>query len=257
MDAVTTTAEVNYEDLIIEAFIEPIRNVTVIDDEYPTLSQLITLQLEENSEKSPQIKPENLERLQKIIAMCHEHKNWSIDVFDGRSPQLGSSDHVPPYLNHSDLVLLDYHLDGESSTDDGSRARNIIFELEHNNHFNIILVHTKGNDGDIERVYDEILSDFVHLGDDHIFIPKEDTNELIDELIDDEDYERVANYQLNKKDTLRLCQDKSLGVNIKNPKHPLYSFVKEIDALSKESGLAKDEVVKWLVAQQIEKIKNV
>ncbi|MEW6485277.1 MAG: hypothetical protein AB1423_11730, partial [Pseudomonadota bacterium] len=37
MTDLTTT----YPDLIKEAFIKPIRNVTVIDDEYPTLISLI------------------------------------------------------------------------------------------------------------------------------------------------------------------------------------------------------------------------
>lgn len=30
-----------YQDLIREAFIDPIRTVTVIDDEYPTLQELL------------------------------------------------------------------------------------------------------------------------------------------------------------------------------------------------------------------------
>ena len=65
-------------------------------------------------------------------------KNWSVDVFDGETPRWGSAGEIPPHLNHSDLIVLDYHLDGNTDTDDGSRARNIICEMENNNHFNII-----------------------------------------------------------------------------------------------------------------------
>ncbi|SUX85449.1 Uncharacterised protein [Citrobacter koseri] len=36
-----TDMVMTYPDLIKEAFIKPIRNVTVIDDEYPTLISLI------------------------------------------------------------------------------------------------------------------------------------------------------------------------------------------------------------------------
>lgn len=38
-----TETVATYSDLITEAFITPIRNVTVIDDEYPTLLSLIDM----------------------------------------------------------------------------------------------------------------------------------------------------------------------------------------------------------------------
>lgn len=38
-----TEMTLTYPDLIKEAFINPIRNVTVIDDEYPTLLSLIDM----------------------------------------------------------------------------------------------------------------------------------------------------------------------------------------------------------------------
>ena len=39
-----TDSTITYSSLIEEAFIKPIRNVTVIDDEYPTLLSLIESQ---------------------------------------------------------------------------------------------------------------------------------------------------------------------------------------------------------------------
>lgn len=41
----------SYSELIKEAFITPIRTVTVIDDEYPTLLSLITVPPDENAKK--------------------------------------------------------------------------------------------------------------------------------------------------------------------------------------------------------------
>lgn len=69
-----------YEELICEAFIKPIRNITVIDDEYPTLAQFLTYKLDGSDVPDKQVKPENLHRLQKIISLCHRDKNWGIDV---------------------------------------------------------------------------------------------------------------------------------------------------------------------------------
>ncbi|MCP5634580.1 hypothetical protein NL380_26920, partial [Klebsiella pneumoniae] len=84
-----TDSTFNYSDLIKEAFIDPIRNVTVIDDEYPTLPSLIDLHY--CSDQKPcdvTYKPVNVERLKKIITMCHSTHKWSIDVFNGKSPNL-------------------------------------------------------------------------------------------------------------------------------------------------------------------------
>ena len=41
----------SYSELIKEAFITPIRTVTVIDDEYPTLLSLITVFSDKNATK--------------------------------------------------------------------------------------------------------------------------------------------------------------------------------------------------------------
>lgn len=85
-----TDSTITYSSLIEEAFIKPIRNVTVIDDEYPTLLSLIESQFS-GSVPPPEnsIVDANIERLKKIINMCHTTYQWGIDVFSGRYPAIG------------------------------------------------------------------------------------------------------------------------------------------------------------------------
>lgn len=53
--------------------------------------------------------------------MCHSTYRWSIDVFDGQTPEFGRADPVPSHIRHSDLIILDYHLDGEGPEDEENR----------------------------------------------------------------------------------------------------------------------------------------
>lgn len=250
-----------YEELICEAFIKPIRNITVIDDEYPTLAQFLTYKLDGSDVPDKQVKPENLHRLQKIISLCHRDKNWGIDVFDGKSPELGTGDEVPPHLNHSDLVILDYHLNGEPTTDSGAQARKIIEVLKKNNHFNIILVHTKGfDDGDIEKVFNEILCQFVDKKTPHHFIVTEDINENIEDWLDSNDGGRKFSFFNQNMGVQEVVKHLSFterdAISIRSPKHFLHNFISEVESAAQLISVTPDELVKWYVGQQINKTKT-
>ncbi|WP_180102109.1 response regulator receiver domain [Acinetobacter sp. YH12126] len=171
-----------YNELIEEAFIKPIRSVMVIDDEYPTLNSLIT-NLQTTQDPVGKYKPENLERLKNIIEMCHQKKEWVVDVFDGNTPKLDGENHIPERLRHSDLVILDYHLNG-SIDHDGGKARSILNKLDNNNHYNLVLVHTNGLDHNIEEVYNEILCDFIKKPNKHLFELNDDLNDKIEDWLD-------------------------------------------------------------------------
>lgn len=147
-----TEMNFDYKPFIKEAYIDPIRTVTVIDDEYPTLEALISKGKEE-------FQQEDIDRLSEIIAVSRDSKyNWLLDVYDGEE-DLFSDDKVASRLHHSDLLILDYHLDGE---DDGlcEKSINIIRNLSNNRHFNIVAVHTKGyveDKGSVNDVFTDIV----------------------------------------------------------------------------------------------------
>ncbi len=142
----------DYKPFLEEAYIQPIRTVTVIDDEYPTLEHLITSSKDD-------FKPEDIARLSEIIKVSRgDEFNWLLDVYDGQEEVL-ETNNVSKRLHHSDLLILDYHLDGE---DDGlcQKSLNIIKHLADNRHFNIVAVHTKGYTGEKGSVND-VLCDIV------------------------------------------------------------------------------------------------
>ncbi|MEI7348029.1 response regulator receiver domain [Dickeya chrysanthemi] len=240
MTDMTTT----YPELINEAFIKPIRNVTVIDDEYPTLISLIESQGQAivGDAETIALRNANTERLKKIINMCHSDYKWSIDVFNGESPNFGGEADIPPHIHHSDLIVLDYHLDGDASADNGARARKILQSLDRNNHYNITLVHTKGYEDDIKDVFIEVLTDFMRVDSSHILIPLDDKvdemNIWLDSHDDGSDYQWI-NSDINLLEVLKIyCSatpDKCINPN--KPEHPLHAFVSEINDVARESGL--------------------
>ncbi|EFC4354526.1 hypothetical protein FDQ90_21395 [Escherichia coli] len=248
MTDMTTT----YPELINEAFIKPIRNVTVIDDEYPTLISLIESQGQaiNGDAETIALRNANTERLKKIIKMCHSDYKWSIDVFNGESPNFGGEVDIPPHIHHSDLIVLDYHLDGDASADNGARARKIIQSLDRNNHYNITLVHTKGYESDIKDVFIEVLKDFMRVDSSHILIPSDDKveemNIWLDSHNDGRDYQWI-NSDINLLEVLKIyCSvtpDKCINPN--KPEHPLHAFVPEINDVAQESGLDCVDLMKW------------
>ncbi|WP_250323184.1 response regulator receiver domain, partial [Escherichia coli] len=90
------------------AYIDPIRTVTVIDDEYPTIDDLI-------SPTKDSFSQDNISRLKDIIDISRsEEYNWLLDVYNGKEKKIQEGT-VSNRLYHSDLLILDYHLDGEDS----------------------------------------------------------------------------------------------------------------------------------------------
>lgn len=228
---------VTYQDLIKEAFIDPIRTVTVIDDEYPTLKELLQKSANALDTDNP-----NIDRLIKITNMCHETHKWSLDVFNGKSPKIDDDNHIPEHLHHSDLLILDYHLDGDAD-ENGERAREIIKKLDSNNHFNIVLVHTKGVDANIKGVFEEILDDFYVLDSD-VFSSLTDKEEAIEKWLDEnsESYEAWLTAEYSRTDiaaALSTNNFKILG-KPKAPEHIFNLFSDDIAQISKAIASSQD-----------------
>lgn len=244
---------VSYNDLIKEAFIDPIRTVTVIDDEYPTFKKL----LNDTSNPKDDSYSLNVNRLQNIISMCHEEHKWSVDVFDGSE---SIENKMPSHLHHSDLIILDYHLEGDASSDDGKKARNIINTLNKNNHFNIILVHTKGNKGDIKSVFEDILFE---IGFDLPFkldITKE-TKDSLDDLADDSNHTSRdwLNKKFNRLDLLidaKLYSDRCLNPSVKNPNFLFRGNESDISDLARETSFTAKEIIIWKILACLGEVKS-
>ncbi|WP_256873092.1 response regulator receiver domain [Shewanella algae] len=191
------------------------------------------------------------------MELCHREKRWSVDVFDGRAPKWGDKDHIPPHLNHSDLIILDYHLDGSADIDSGGRARDIICELEKNNHFNIIVVHTNGySHGGIELVFDEILAELLPIPVSHCFDVEKDIEEMFERWSDansefSDDYV-FFEQKISFKELLNYTtkNEKEL-INLKNPNHCLHGFQAGLGKLTVETGINISQLIRLFFKQNL------
>ena len=162
-----------YRHLLKEAFIEPVRTVTVIDDEYPTYTKLVTDASSYNSSI--------LEKVKKTYAYCRSQmRKWRVDIFDGQS----DDEDVIRSLFQSDLLILDYHLDGEQY---GlcQKAIDIIRGLATEEHFNLVLVHTKGYDGKLSKVFEDVVFGLGLPIEELLHSKSFATDDEIDELLED------------------------------------------------------------------------
>jgi hypothetical protein len=141
------------EGLVREVFIDPIRTVIVIDDEYPTIDALVAKEMGQASQRS--WKPQDLERVRQILEFARtKEKPWLVDVHDANRVKAEAETKIAPYLDHSDLMILDYHLDGDDGGGDASIR--ILRKLAQNGHHNLVILYTKGYDGESERALREI-----------------------------------------------------------------------------------------------------
>lgn len=123
-----------YRSLIEEAYIKPIRSVLIIDDAFPTLEGYLN--------NAPVKNPADIERLKKLVARCRsESFCWLVDVHDGSEMGVQLKVDNLSHLHQSDLLILDYHLDGDERND---KAIRLLQRLAANDHFNLVIVYTNG-----------------------------------------------------------------------------------------------------------------
>lgn len=151
-----------YRAFIKEAFIDPIRTAVVVDDEYPTMSDLLALSGSTFGEgKAASLSPQkegNIETVKKLIGFCRTQKPtpWLIDVHDGSKPPMELEAEMASHFDHSDLLILDYHLDNTLGSE---KAIQILQKLAGNEHFNLVAVYTRSREGvgsGIEKTIQEI-----------------------------------------------------------------------------------------------------
>lgn len=164
-----------YSALVKQVYIDPIRTVVIVDDDFPTIDALLysaenaspsttqsdvgaavaTSGLQSSINMRFDGKLTEVKRVQDMIQHCRKHNPpWLVDVHNG-NPDTGVDEiQIAPRLHQSDLMILDYHLDGDLG--DGKRALDILKALAANDQFNLVVVYTKGISGNIYEVYEQI-----------------------------------------------------------------------------------------------------
>lgn len=154
IDGVAAQHNINpYAALIEEAFIAPIRTAVVLDDEYPTLDEFLNEKAVWGESASQEeanldvVKRSNRGRVSKILEFCRNRKPvpWLVDVHNGVSPSLATETNAVQLLDHSDLLILDYHLEPEGTNN--QKAIDILRRLAGTGHLNLVVVYTKDREG--------------------------------------------------------------------------------------------------------------
>lgn len=143
----------SYEKFIEEAFIDPIRSVLIVDDDYPTYDDVLEQQEKScgvvSSEKSW---PRNSSRIREQIRRFRDRSRpLLVDIHDGTNVTSDGEATVASCLHQTDLLILDYELD--RSLGDGSQAINILRNLIGNNHLNLVVIYTNH---DLDRVFNSV-----------------------------------------------------------------------------------------------------
>lgn len=135
-----------YTELVHNAYIDPIKSILAVDDEYASLDTFLKYQ----QDQSPDLTRVDIERQIATLNLARQ-KNWLVDMLDCPSPD--DERGVLSRLHQSDLLLIDYHLDNTQPTDP-TLALKLLRALNSNHHFNLIIVYTR--EEDLPKVQREI-----------------------------------------------------------------------------------------------------
>lgn len=238
----------DYDSLIEEAYIEPIRTVIVVDDEFPSLDGLIAKEL--NGSLPWKGQERDAKQAMDILTYCRTRpRPWLVDFHDGRKITISGEDKIAPYLHHSDLMILDFHLDGDHGT--GDNAIRILRNLADNNHFNMVIVYTKGENKKIEPVLRQITLGLM-LKEPSLSIEGR-AKEIIENAIsewenDDPDIKSKLTDSISEKTYLDVRQNNNGSRSLL--KSPEWSSIEEL--LSQYTGKKLENTLwaKWLIAEK-------
>ena len=151
-------ANEHYAKFIAEAFVKPIRSVLIVDDDYPTLDEILEQEIAKKGGGGPHATNKtwynNPERIKRVIdGFRKPERPLLVDIHDGANVDARGDAKVASHLHQSDLLVLDYELD-KTRRGDGERAIEILRGLIANDHFNLVVVHTGES---LDKAYRDII----------------------------------------------------------------------------------------------------
>lgn len=221
-----------FKSLVREAFITPLRSVLIVDDQYPTWEEIFNSKnnSQNHSEQkatNPALKkwrePNVADEVLRLIREFRCQKpGFIIDIHDGISANattnaLGSEtpNELADHLHQSDLLVLDYNLEGSSSGTGGDIARKILSSVLNNQHFNLVVVHTSE---DLNNVMHEcilaLLKSCTSQYDDQCKIKINEIENIITDYESSEDFDR--NQLKDKLDLSSYIQARHPDFGLKN-----------------------------------------
>lgn len=152
-------ASEHYASFISEAFIKPIRSVLIVDDDYPTIEDIVDLEIrhagDNNARRNGKKWYDSPDRIKNVIDNFRRpERSLLVDIHDGQNVDAKGDAKIASHLHQSDLLVLDYELD-KTRPGDGYRAIEILRSLMENDHFNLVVVHTSEK---LDVVYRDIIT---------------------------------------------------------------------------------------------------
>jgi hypothetical protein len=177
----------HYSAFVREAFIDPIRSVLIIDDDYPTYEEILDHSGRPEGTENPADAKQWRRNPEPILRVIRGFRSSTppllVDIHDGSNVKADADVATAAHLHQSDFLVLDFQLD-RSRTDDGTQAIAIIRQLARNDHFNLVLVHTQT---DLDVVFEQVCLAMLSKPDGRI---DEEAAEAASKLID-EDADKV------------------------------------------------------------------
>ena len=152
----------HYESFVAEAYIDPIRSVVIIDDDYPTYEEMLSSGSGDDAVGKSKAWRNNPERIRRVIRRFRERTPpLLVDIHDGRNVDTEREVALTSHLHQSDLLVLDYQLD-PARTNDGTAAIGILRQLIANDHFNLVVVYTSHG---LDHVFYDVLTGLSGISD--------------------------------------------------------------------------------------------
>lgn len=246
---------ISFGDLICEAFIDPLRSVLIIDDEYPTWEEVLNSALEPNAQDrdlqshfdGKKWKKNPSELIHIVNNLRGKNPGLVIDIHDPMTPGIKneksaeeSPTNLAKHLHQSDLLILDYNLEGNQGGLGGQKARDILRSVLTSPHFNLVIVHT--GEHNLNNVMNECLISLLqsltaqfNLNNNSSAHSVEDINKKIDEMITDETFSidefrknfSLDNYLLIRKDCRAINEIIATYMNPQGQLKNLKNWAKE------------------------------
>lgn len=148
----------SFEKFIEVAFIEPIRSVVIVDDDYPTIEEVLSSKPkgEDEAVKVERRKAwvNNPQQVMDVVSEFRsKEKKYILDIHDAQNLTDDEEVDGAAHLHQTDLLVLDYQLDPDNA-EDHTRSLRIARKLFASDHFNLIIVNTNKN---LDEVFENFL----------------------------------------------------------------------------------------------------
>lgn len=147
----TVSAE-GYSQFVRAAFIAPIRSVLIVDDDYPTVDEILTNQISGRSNEPSEGDKTWKSNPQQVHSVVEQfrgpQKPYLLDIHDAQNLTEDVELAGAKRLHQTDLLILDHELD-RSKSGDGTLSLSIARQMMRNPHYNLVVVNSNDDPNDL------------------------------------------------------------------------------------------------------------